>query len=182
LNTAPQYGDRTNHDTMINKFESLQKKCIKWILSEEPEHYHSHEKYLFKCRQARILPLAKRFDLNDLILFYKIVYELIPLKLPDYLRFFEGQSRLRSCHLDSLSIVSSINPRINSLLSVGQNSPLNKSFFYRTHFLWNKLPYELRASRAATIFRCNLVKYFWDNLLTDNEGSPEELNSNDTTI
>ena len=120
--------------------------------------------------------------MNDLILFFKIVNELVPLKLPDYLKFFDGQSRLRSCHLDNLSIVSSLNPKIKSLLSVGQNSSLNKSFFYRTHLLWNKLPYDLRASRVATIFRCNLVKYLWDNLLTVNEaeGSLEELNSNDT--
>ena len=31
--------------TMINKFESFQKKCLKWILSEE-EKYYSHEVYI----------------------------------------------------------------------------------------------------------------------------------------
>jgi hypothetical protein len=151
--------------TMISKFETFQKKCIKWILSEEPLHYHSHETYLLKCRQARVLPLAKRFDFNDLTLFYKVVYEIIPLKLPAYLGFFDGQSRLRSCHLDTLSLVSEITPRTNSLLTINNNSSLSKSFFYRTHFLWNKLPFELRDTRNFSTFRNNLEKSLWSDLM-----------------
>jgi hypothetical protein len=95
-----------------------------------------------------VLPLSKRFDLNDLVLFYRVINELIPLKLPNYLTFFDGQSRLRSCHLDSLSLVSSTKPRTNSFLTTTQNSSLNKSFFYRTHLLWNKLPYDLSTPSA----------------------------------
>ena len=41
------------------------------------------------------------FDLNDLILFHKIVFENTPIKLPDYISKFDGMSRLRERHLDS---------------------------------------------------------------------------------
>ena len=160
---------RPTNQTMLSKFESFQKKCIKWILSEEPLHYYSHETYLLKCRQARVLPLEKRFDFNDLTLFYKVVYGIIPLELPGYLKFFDGQSRLRSCHLDTLSLVSDIRPRTNSFLSINNNSSLNKSFFYRTHFLWNKLPFELRATAKFSTFRTNLEKLLWSDIITPAE-------------
>ncbi len=64
-----------------------------------------------------------RFDLNDLILFHKVVYEHIPLKMPDYLKLYDNNSRLRSTHLDSLSFVSAILPK-NSNRGI-----LDKSFF-----------------------------------------------------
>jgi ribonuclease P/MRP protein subunit RPP40 len=160
---------RPTSETMISNFEAFQKKCIKWILSEEPVHYHSQETYIRKCREARVLPLSKRFDLNDLVLFYRVINELIPLKLPNYLTFFDGQSRLRSCHLDSLSLVSSTKPRTNSFLTTTQNSSLNKSFFYRTHLLWNKLPYDLRAIDSFSKFKSNLIKFLWSELLAPSD-------------
>ena len=63
---------------MINKFESFQKKCIKWILSEEEKSY-SHEVYVSKCKQVNIPPLSFRFNFNDMNLFHKIVYKTIPI-------------------------------------------------------------------------------------------------------
>ena len=153
---------RPTNQTMINKFENFQKKCIKWILSEEPLHYDSHEIYLLKCREARILPLESRFDFNDLFLFFKVLNKLIPINLPAYLKFFDGNSRLRSCHLDSLCLVSEVKPRINSTFSSGKNSALNKSFFYRTHLLWNKLPYDLRAVKYIPSFKKKLLKFLWE--------------------
>ena len=62
--------------TMINKLESLQKSCIKWILSEDYINYNSYDIYIQKCRQVNLLPLVKRFELNDLILFHKIFINL----------------------------------------------------------------------------------------------------------
>ena len=108
-----------------------------------------------------VLPLVKRFDFNDLNLFYKVVYGLVPLKLPAYLKFFNGQSRLRSCHLDALSLVSDVLPRTSSLHTINSSSSLNKSFFYRTHFVWNKLPFELRDIKSFSSFRNKLEKILW---------------------
>ena len=64
---------RPNNCTMMNKMESLQKKCIKWILSEDFYNYGTYAVYLRKCHQVRLLPLVKRFDYNDLILLYKVL-------------------------------------------------------------------------------------------------------------
>ena len=65
----------------IRKFEALQKRAIKWINFEEVDSY-SDEIYAIRCRQVDILPLQLHFELNDLIFFYKIIYELIPVSLP----------------------------------------------------------------------------------------------------
>jgi endonuclease/exonuclease/phosphatase family metal-dependent hydrolase len=152
---------RPIHKTMTNKLESLQKRCIKWILNEEFYSYGGSEVYFRKCRQVRILPLVKRFDYNDIILFFKIINDLVPLKLPSYLKFYEGNSRLRTCHLDRLSIVSSIKPKCSVISDSNKNSPLYKSFFYRVHLLWNLLPLEIREIQRLSIFETQLLQFLW---------------------
>ena len=62
---------RPVNNTDITKFESLQKRTIKWINNEEGYSY-SEEFYDFRCKQTDILPLKLNFDLNDLLLFHKI--------------------------------------------------------------------------------------------------------------
>ena len=57
----------------ISKFEALQKNAIKWILNEKFLSYSDYNIYIKKCRYVNILPISKKFDLNDLILFHKIV-------------------------------------------------------------------------------------------------------------
>ena len=154
--------------TMLNKLEGLQKRCIKWILSEEYLKYSSYITYIQKCRQVDLLPLSIRFDLNDIILFHKIIYKLIPLELPDYLSFFNGYSRLRSCHLDNLSIVSSL--QANSL----NTNCLKKSFFYRTHTEWNAIPFEIRKIENSSTFKAEVTKHFWKLILHDTGESEED--------
>jgi hypothetical protein len=122
------YGDPRGN-TNLEKFDSFQKKCIKWILFEEEHSYHSLTRYFRKCRQANIFPLSKRFDLNDIILFREVVYQYIPLKLPDYLKFFDGTSRLRSTDLNDLCFVSDILPRASA-----PNLVKNPSFTVLTHY------------------------------------------------
>ena len=147
-------------ETMILKFERFQKKCIKWILSEEELSYSQVEVYIRKCKQVNILPLRQRFILNDLIFLHKIVNELIPVQLPYYLKWFDGTSRLRSTHLDHLSLVSSITPCRNSFKT------LEKSFFYRAHSLWNCIPLEVREIGSPSLFRSRLESHLWDSLST----------------
>ena len=111
--------------------------------------------YIKKCKQANLLPLADRFQLNDLILLHKVLYNLIPLKLPDYLVFFNGISRLRSCHLDRLSLVH----LLPSSSTTGAH--LNKSFFFRTHTIWNNLPLEIREITDSSAFKSAVTKRLW---------------------
>ena len=44
-----------------------------------------------------------RFTLNDLVFLHKIVNQLVPVHLPDYLKWFDGSTRLRSTHFIHLS-------------------------------------------------------------------------------
>ena len=153
----------------MEKLESLQKRALKWILFEENRSY-SPEIYLQKCKDIDILPLSKNFDLNDLLFFHKIINELVPVSLPSYLSFYEGGSRLRRCHLDRLSIVCSLLPR-STQSSVRSNSHLSKSFFYRTHLLWNTLPFDLRTISSPTLFKSELIKHLWHSLMDDDDNS-----------
>ena len=89
-----------------------------------------------------------------MILFYKIIHNLIPVDMPNYLTLFNGNSRLRSTHLDNLSFVCSL------VTSTTGNQTLNKSFFFRTHLLWNMLPYNVRNSSSLSEFKHKLHKHF----------------------
>ena len=154
---------------MLNKFESFQKYCVRWILSEEFLRYNTYETYIQKCREVKLLPLSSLFAFNDIILFHKIIYELIPIKLPNYLSFYNGSTRLRSSHLDSLSIVSSLQPsRFNEVY-------LKKSFYYRTHTEWNALPYDIRNISNSVQFKTALDKHFWKHILDSDETDFDEF-------
>ena len=74
-----------NYSTFMDKFENIQKKCLKWVLFEEEMSYNSNSVYIRKCKQVNVLPMSKRFVLTDIILFHKISYNLIPVNMPDYL-------------------------------------------------------------------------------------------------
>ena len=105
--------------------------------------------------------MSKRFLLNDIILFYKIVNYLIPVVLPNYLSLFNGNSRLRFCHLDRLSYVSSV-------VSRGKSSNfIKKSFFYRSHIFWNSLPLEIREIRSLASFKHMVRQHLWKTTLDE---------------
>ena len=147
---------RPCRDTYMNRLEDFQKKCLKWVLSEEELSYSNRSTYLSKCKQASILPLKSRFEINDLVFLHKIVQGCIPIKLPSYLEWFDGSSRLRTTHLDKLSLVC-------TLVSKSKSSALlEKSYFYRSHTLWNHLPFEIRDTISPSLFRSKLESHFWD--------------------
>ena len=83
--------------------------------------------------------------------------------MPPYLSLFTG-NQLRSSHLDNLCFVSSVLPRGTS------TATLNKSFFYRTHNLWNHLPLEIRQIVSPIEFRREVIIHFWE-LVSDENGS-----------
>ena len=136
------------------------------MLSEEGTSYSPYEVYVQKCKEVNLLPLSTRFDLNDLLFLHKVIYKLKPVDLPYYMTFFDGQSRLRSCHLDRLSLVSSIRPKSNYLATRSSN-PLANTFFYRTHSKWNNLPLLLREIECPLRFKTSLKEHFWKNLIDD---------------
>ena len=51
---------------------------------------------------------------------------------------------------------------------------LNKSFFFRTHTLWNSLPFDIRNSMGLTQFKSKLAKHFWSIAGPDDEQPEHE--------
>ena len=161
---------RPVHKTYIDKIECLQKKCLKWVLGEEELSYSDHNVYINKCRKANVLPLSSRFELNDLLYLQKKIFRIIPLNLPNYISYYDGNSRLRNCHLDELCLVSSVQPKFNTsnISNEISRSSFANSFFYRAHLKWNTLPRDIRAIACPIKFKATLTRYFWDILKPGN--------------
>ena len=153
--------------SLISKMEGIQKRGIKWILNEESYTYSSDEIYIRKCKSINILPMSHRLILTDLVLLHKVIYKTVPLSLPSYLSLFSGASRLRFCKLDTMSLVSSIIPNTKAAKATSHN-PLARSFFFRSHLLWNEIPLSLRSTACPILFKSNLKKYLWDNINFEN--------------
>ena len=148
--------------TEISKFECIQKNAIKWILNEEFISYSNCETYIKKCRDINILPINKKFDLNDILLFHKIVNGFVTIKLPDYVSKFTGVSRLREKHLDSERYICDLyHPNLSS------SSLILKSYFYRVTHLWNKLSYEARLIPDVNTFKAKVVDFLWEEVLNE---------------
>ena len=95
---------------LLNKIERVQIRAVKWILSELNATYTTKE-YFKKCKDVDLLPLRTRLDFFDILLFHKIIHKTIPIKLPGYMTL-APQTTLRSSHIDPLTFVSLIKPRI----------------------------------------------------------------------
>ena len=77
-------------------------------------------------------------------------------------------SAVPSTHLDDLSFVSNITSATTSI------SNLNKSFFFRSHTLWNFSPFDLRNSMIPSQFKIKLAKHYWNMASTDIEQPRDE--------
>ena len=158
---------RPNTETEILMFEKLQKKAIKWIYGEKNHHY-DQETYVNKCMQIQIIPMLKFFDINDLVLFHKIIYERVPLSLPNFIHRYSGSGRLRQANLDSLSFVSHVNSDHNNMSC---RSPFYKTFYYKVLYVWNSLPYHIRSIPDTSNFKNKIKTYFWQELASNNSNS-----------
>ena len=151
----------------ISAFDKLQKKAIKWIHGEPYRHYEN-ETYLQKCAQMKIIPMMAFFDINDLVFFHKIVYNLVPFSLPNFIQPYTGQGRLRNLNLDYLSF---INISISGSASSSIRSPLHKSFFHTVLHEWNSLPLHIRVTPDTPNFKNKVTNHFW-SVLHNNSNNP----------
>ena len=154
------------------KLERIQRRAVKWILSEQ-DHSYSDLEYLMRLRDLDLLPLNERFLTSDLILFYDVYNDLSCIKFPPYLRKNSGEERgrltrkirrptklsdnealnfqtLRENRNDSYSIKSDIEAKKPAFKS---------SYFFRTVQEWNCLPTEIKESTSREVFRSKLVQY-----------------------
>ena len=148
--------------TQISKFEAVQKNAIKWILNEEFLSYFDDDTYIKKCREINILPIIKKFDLNDLILFHKIVNGYVHIDLPNYISKFNGISKLRKKHLDPECYICELNHSDGSV-----HSPIYRNFFYRVIYIWNKLPFHVRITPNTQSFKMLATDFLWEEALNE---------------
>lgn len=153
---------RPHSETTVEKLESIQKRGLKWILNDMYLSLRDKNRYFLACKELNILPLSVRFDYKDILFFHNIFYDMSVVKFPPYLQRFTG-SRLRRSHLDNLSMISEILPQVPQNLTSSQTrcSGISKSYFYRAHILWNKLPYELREISRPSVFKSHLIQHLW---------------------
>jgi hypothetical protein len=150
----------------LNKLESIQRKSIKWILGEDYQHY-SEITYYLRCKELDLLPIKYRLVFNDLKLLHNILYSRSVINLPDYIHFHNGYTRLRSSHLDNLSLVSDLTPKLSNNYSKNTESvasslsQFSNSFFYRSMNSWNSLPFDTRSVSDPPEFETSLLKDLW---------------------
>jgi len=155
--------------SIISSFESIQKRAIKWIFCEQFYSY-SDAYYMQKLVDLDILPMAQKFLYNDMVLFFKIVNNLIPVDLPLYLTS-RSNTRVAS-HNQCFGFDDEIvkNPIRNVF---------GKSFFPRCVAAWNSLTPELKSCENINIFQSALKSHLWQTALggfdSDLETSWESL-------
>ena len=100
-----------------------------------------------------------KFLYNDLVLFYKIANQLVPIDFPDSITLVnvEGTrlTRRNAAVLDRTDVT-------RYSCSVSPNTDvLRNSFFHRSVKNWNSLPVNVRQSISTTLFKSSLMKYMW---------------------
>lgn len=163
---------------LLQKLESIQRRSVKWILSECGHHYSDFE-YLKRLKDLDILPMEYRFTVSDLIIFHKMFYGNYTIKLPPYLIpvSIEDRTRLRtnirppnylnetstldlstmrSTSVDELSLKCCIEPRA---------AAFKNGFFFRAHLLWNHIPVKIRKTTSPQKFKALLTAHMWDIIL-----------------
>ena len=163
--------------THIQKFDCLQKRAVKWILSEHLSHYSDRE-FLDKQAELDILPMEYKFLYTDLVLFHKIVHKTVQISMPPYISVCTGElfrvSRSNTTNvlvgsisnIDPSNIVES-NDNCQYSCSIKPKVDAFKfSFFYRTVLEWNKIPFSIRQTTSINIFSTVLKEHLW-NILMD---------------
>ena len=146
------------HQYLIEKFSVIQKRAVKWIFGEQFASY-SDEVLVEKQRELNILPIKLKFILNDLVMFYKIVNELVPISLPSYISVCEPDD-VRYTRRNAT--IQNLSDRSTYVSSVTPNCDVFKhSFFYRTLHKWNKLPVSVREAFPLSKMKSALSEFLW---------------------
>ena len=130
------------------RFENFQKSCVKWILREQFKSYQEKE-YLTKLRSLNIFPLEYKFILSDLLIFHKIVFELIPIELPSEIVPLVARTRSST----SVSYKFQIKNDISNKKKVFSNSFLSRAIHY-----WNRLPDDVRNISQFSQFKSSVIQ------------------------
>ena len=176
---------RPKADTYIEKLERVQRRAVKWILSELDHHYNDVE-YIKRLKDLDLLPLRYRFLLSDLTMFYKIYYNKTCIKLPEYYIPVTNEDfgRLRKTikppdyltrnqilNLEKLRQTKNDSLSVKCMTEVKHNV-FRDSYFFRAIHEWNRIPVEIRSAPSIAVFEKDLTCYLWKQI-TEYEMEPD---------
>ena len=151
-----------NNCSQLNRLESIQRRAVKWILGESHLKYSVYE-YHLRLMKLELLPLPDFFAVKKLKLFYLIVNDLSPLKLPSYII---KSGRLRSD-----------NNNVNYSISASMKQPLvsafHSSYFTSSITLWNSLNTEIKNLACYRSFLNSLNDFYWKSIREKLELEPD---------
>ena len=142
----------------LEQFVAIQKRAVKWI-NGEPYTSYSEEVFAAEQKKLNILPMKLKFIYNDLMLFYKVVNNMIPVSLPDYMVICRPEGThytRRNAQIIDRSDFSTYKSTI-----VPCSNAFRNSFFHRSMVKWNSLPVGVRQSERISIFKSDLIKHLW---------------------
>ena len=100
-----------------------------------------------------------KFIYTDLVLFYKIVNELVPIYLPTYITICTPD-QVRNTRVNAA--IHDLSDSSSYRCSVTPNCDAFKtSYFYRSMTKWNSLPPSIRQAERISIFKSSLVDFLW---------------------
>ena len=112
---------------------------------------YNDREYFSKLQELDILPIDYYFLKVDLLLFHKIIHELVPIKLPVDTIGCNLQTRSRH----NMHYLFQLHERISST-----KRTLSNSFFVRKMLQWNRLPLEIRKISESNNFKAVLDDHF----------------------
>ena len=135
----------------VEPFEAFQKRCVKWIHRESFTPYNESE-YMDKLKSIEILPMKQHFLKYDLLLFFKIIHELVPITMPHEITKFNPRTRSNTNNLYKYQLHENI---------TNAKRFISNSFFVRTMTQWNRLPDDIRVIENFTSFESAVNDHLW---------------------
>ena len=112
-----------------------------------------------KQKDLQILPIRLKFIHNSVMLFYKIINNLIDISLPEHITVAQPET-LRYTR-DTAAIIGELDTTTYSCTVAPHCNSFKHSFFYRSSSLWNKLPNSIRIIDKVSVFKQELTKFLW---------------------
>ena len=132
----------------INNLEQVQRRATRFILGRD---YSENE----RLSKLNLLPLQYRREINDLVFFFKCFKNIYKLNIFNYVSFRSCIKPLRNVDHLTLDVPFS------------RTDVFKNSFFIRICRLWNELPLSIRESTSLSIFRNNLLAFYYDKFNVD---------------
>ena len=108
-----------------------------------------------RLNKLNLLPLKYWREINDLVFFFKCLKNVCKLNILDYVSFRSCIKPLRNVDHLTLDVPFS------------RTEVFKNSLFVRICHLWNDLPLGIRESNTLSIFRKNLIAFYYDKFNVD---------------